>query len=459
MSQPRARASEGAVVATAMLAGVLAPLNSTMIVVALPQILADTGATLTWGTWIVLSYLVAMAAVQPLGGSLGDRFGRRRLLLIGLGTFSLASLAAALAPSVEVLVMARTVQAIAGAIAIPNGTALIRALVEPGRHGAAFGLVGAGIGVAAALGPPVGGIVAEALGWRWIFAANLAVLVPAVVMTLRLPRGEAHGSGRFDVSGAIMLLTTLVAAALAMTVWRVPDAPLALPVALAVAAVAAGASLRAHVARVPAPVIDLQVLARPGFLPAGLSVLFVNLTMYTVLLAVPVFLTRVASWAPRDTGLVLAAMSVLMLVCGPLGGWLSDRVGRRTPALVGALLAAAGTLPLTLIAPSWSWPAYVGALAVIGAGVGLTNAPVQAAALQAVGAGEAGRAAGLFSTMRYAGSILGSAAMAAILADGSTVAPFRTLFAVLVIAAVLAATSASRLPRPTRGSAHEPHTS
>jgi MFS family permease len=115
-----ARPATSDVLAAALLAGVLAPLNSTMIVVALPEVLADLDASLAWGSWIVVSYLVAMAAVQPLGGSLGDRFGRRRVMLLGLTGFALASLLAALATSVELLVLARTIQAITGASAIPN---------------------------------------------------------------------------------------------------------------------------------------------------------------------------------------------------------------------------------------------------------------------------------------------------------------------------------------------------
>src|SRR5690606_10282714 len=112
------------VVFTALLAGSLAPLNSTMIVVALPQILADLGASLTWGSWVIVSYLVAMAAMQPLGGSLGDRFGRKRLVILGLAFFLVSSLAAALATSIQAVIAARTAQAISGAITLPNGSAL-----------------------------------------------------------------------------------------------------------------------------------------------------------------------------------------------------------------------------------------------------------------------------------------------------------------------------------------------
>src|SRR5690606_37735779 len=123
-----------------------------MIVVALPEILGHLDASLTWGSWVIVSYLVAMAAMQPLGGSLGDRFGRRRLVVLGLGGFLLSSLAAAVAPSIEAVIAARTAQAVFGAITLPNGTALVRTLIPRERQGRALGLIGTGIGAAAAFG-------------------------------------------------------------------------------------------------------------------------------------------------------------------------------------------------------------------------------------------------------------------------------------------------------------------
>jgi EmrB/QacA subfamily drug resistance transporter len=447
-------ASASFVVAAAMAASVLAPLNSTMIVVALPVILADLGASLTWGSWIVISYLVAMAAVQPLGGSLGDRYSRRRMMLLGLVGFLLASVLAALAPSVEVLVAARTLQAITGASAIPNGTALVRTLIAATSQGRMLGLIGAGVGVAAALGPPLGGVVTEALGWRWIFAVNLAVLVPGIALAWRLPAGtERPSAGRFDLAGAGLVLVALVALTLATTIWRVPGVPWTAAVALGGIALAAGAALRRHVRRATAPILDLGLFARPGFAAAGVSILGSNLTMYTILLAIPVFLTQVVDWGARDIGALLAGMSVLMMVFGPVGGWLSDRFGRRAPALAGTLVAALGTLPLVGVAATWSWAAYLVPLIVVGAGIGLASAPVHAAAMGAARAGAAGQAAGLFSTMRYLGSILGTAAMAATLGATPDVGAFRALFAMLVGTALLAAAASSRLPRGVAGPA------
>jgi multidrug resistance protein len=228
-SAEEGRLSEGMVLAPVALGTMLAPLNSTMIAVAIPSLLEDFGRSLAWGSWIVASYLVAMAAVQPLGGALGDRYGRRRLFLIGLTLFLLATVVAALSWRIEVLLVARTVQAISGAAAIPNGTALVRSLIPPERRGRAFGNVGSAIAVAAGLGPPIGGILTAALGWRWIFAANLLLLAPALILGWRLPaESPAPQPGRFDLRGATLLTLGLVSLVLALTVWRLPDVPLAL---------------------------------------------------------------------------------------------------------------------------------------------------------------------------------------------------------------------------------------
>jgi MFS transporter, DHA2 family, methylenomycin A resistance protein len=452
------RGAERTAVLAALLAGVLAPLNSTMIVVALPEVLADLGAPLAWGSWIIVSYLVAMAAVQPVGGSLGDRFGRRRIMLLGLAGFTLASLVAALATSVEMLVLARTVQAITGASAIPNGTALVRVSVAGARLGRAFGIVGVGIGVAAAVGPPLGGIVTDALGWRWIFAANLLVLVPGLVLVARLPRAAARApSGRFDALGSVLLLATLVGAALSATVWRVPGVTPALTPLLAVVALLSGSAFVRRSRRVPDPVLQLDLLRRPGFLPAGLTVATSNLVMYTVFLALPLFLARLNGWGPRDVGWVLGSMSVAMLAWGPIGGALGDRLGRRVPALAGTALAAVATLPFLAIAPTWPWWGYAAAVTLLGSGIGLSSASVQAAAMRAAGTADAGQAAGLFSAMRYAGSIVGTAVLAAVLGEAASATAYRWLFAVVALVALSAVASAARLPARSGPVAHREH--
>jgi EmrB/QacA subfamily drug resistance transporter len=440
--------SEGMVLVAVALGTMLAPLNSTMIAVALPELLGDFERSLAWGSWIVTSYLVAMAAVQPLGGSLGDRYGRRRLFLVGLTLFLVATVVAALSWRIEVLLVARTVQAISGAAAIPNGTALVRSLVPPERRGRAFGNVGAAIAVAAGLGPPIGGILTAALGWRWIFAANLLLLAPALVLGWRLPaESPAPQTGRFDLRGATLLTLGLVSLVLALTIWRLPDVPLELAPALGLFAAVAGLVLIRHCKRSQNPVLNVALLRARGFTPAVTNVLLSNLAMYTLLLSLPLFLAGWSTWGSAQVGLLLAGLSLPTIFLSPLGGRLSDRVGRRTPVVLGACFISLGVLPFLAIGPTWSWPLYLFPLILVGAGLGLSMAPVQATAVETAPSNQTGQAAGLFSTMRYLGSILGSSIMAAVLI-GSTppVENFRILYAALFLSACGAIFASWHLP-------------
>lgn len=438
--------SETVILAAVTLGAMLAPLNSTMIVVALPQIIDDFNHTLAWGSWIIVSYLVAMAAVQPLGGSLGDRFGRQRMFLGGLIGFLLASLAAAFAPSMVALIVARTVQALAGAAAIPNGTALVRSLLPAHRQGRAFGTIGSGVAIAAAIGPAFGGIVTEALGWRWIFAANILLIIPAVAFSLRLPQDRPRQQGRFDGVGSVLVLVSLVALALSLTIWRLDGVPVLLAPLLAGLAIVSALALLRRSRHHPAPALNFGLFHRSGFTPATLTVLFSNLAFYTVLLSLPIFLDKEAGWSGGAIGLLLAALSVQMVIFSPIGGRLSDGRGRRYPALLGAVLIMAGVCPMIAIGPGWSWFVLLVPLVTLGIGVGLSAAPVQAMAINAVGASEAGQAAGLYSTMRYLGSILGSAGMAAVLGTSPLAGDFRILYAGLAISALLAIAASARLP-------------
>jgi EmrB/QacA subfamily drug resistance transporter len=433
---------------TAGLGTMLAPLNSTMIVVALPDILRHFDRSLAWGSWIVISYLVAMAAVQPLGGSLGDRYGRRRLFVIGLVAFLGATILAALAWRIEALIVARTIQALAGALAIPNGTALVRALIAPERQGRAFGLLGSGIAVAAGLGPPLGGLLTDGLGWRWIFAANIVIIAPALALAARLPADhDTAREGRFDVLGSLLLTCALVSLALALTVWRLAGVPLVAAPICGVLAALSWLALSRQLRRAARPILNLALFQRPGFLAASLTVLLSNLTMYTILLSLPIFLTKRDGWSSSHVGFLLAGMSLQMVIFSPLGGALADRYGKRVPAVLGTALLAAGALPLLVIGSGWSWALLLAPLVVVGVGLGLSTASVQVTALHAAAAHETGQAAGLFSTMRYLGSILGSAGLAAILTGSRpTISEFHLLYALLFATACGAVITAARLP-------------
>ncbi|HSD79818.1 MAG TPA: MFS transporter, partial [Solirubrobacteraceae bacterium] len=180
---------ERAVLATVALASLLVPLNSTMLAVALPRVVDDLGTSLTSASWLVTSYLIAMASLQPVAGKLGDRLGRRPLVLGGLAWFGVASAGAALSGDLVLLVAFRLQQAVAGALFFPNAMALLRDTVPAERLGARMGLVGAALPLGASAGPPLGGVLLAVGGWQAIFAVNLPLVAIALALGARaIPR-------------------------------------------------------------------------------------------------------------------------------------------------------------------------------------------------------------------------------------------------------------------------------
>lgn len=390
--------SDKAVVAAVALSGTLLPLNSTMLAVALPDIASDTGGSVAASSWLVTSYVVAMATLGPFAGRLGDRLGRRRVLLWGLFAFAASSAAAGLAPSLELLIAARLGQAIAGSLVFPNAMALLRDALPDGRRAGGYGLLGSAVGVAAAVGPALGGVLVGAFGWRAIFLVNVPVVAAAVVLSLR-----------------------------------------ALPSVAPRSAAAAGA-----VPTAPRPRWDwAQPLRSPVFGAATAAVGLSNLAMYGTLLAVPVVLADRPGWSPADAGLALALLSVAMIAVAPFGGRLADRRGNRLPAAAGlALLTVAGAM----LAAMGAEPSAAGlgaALLLGGIGLGFANAALQTAAIEAVDPRHAGVAAGLFSTGRYSGSIVSALLLAALLGHGSSHAV--VFFAITAAAAGASALLALRL--------------
>ena len=198
------------------LGALLAPLNSTMIAVALPDIVEDFDTTIGTVGWLVTSYLLALAVVQPVAGKLGDRHGRRGFMVGGLAVFGLASLGAALAPSLAFLIGFRVLQAVSGAVVFPNGAGLIRELVPADRRGGAFGIVGGSIALAAGLGPLIGGVLVIAGGWRAIFFVNVPFVAAALAIAWRaVPRRPGVvAASAFDWLGAALLATVLIGSAL-----------------------------------------------------------------------------------------------------------------------------------------------------------------------------------------------------------------------------------------------------
>jgi EmrB/QacA subfamily drug resistance transporter len=419
----------------------LAPLNSTMIAVALPDIQQALGVSVTATAALVTLYLVAMAVGQPIGGRLGDLYGRRRVYLGGLVWFAIASAGCAFAPSLPILILFRTMQALSGALTFPNGAAMIREAVPEERRGSAFGVIGMAAGLAAASGPPLGGVLVSTFGWPSIFWMNVPVVAVALLLGWQsLPRSSASRRERqpFDIAGSMLFAAALGAVILIPTLARAGRPGLA---ALAgMAGVLLGVAFVRWELRATSPVVDVRLFARPHFAAACASIGLSNLVMYTVLLALPLYLADVRGYGVETAGLVLAALSAFAALWGPIGGRWTDQRGRWLPAVVGAVILLLGIAGLTVAVGQPDLAPMVIALAAMGLGLGVAGAPVQTAAVESVPHAQTGTAAGIFSTSRYLGSVIGSTVLALLFVQHprpGMAGPFVALFAGLTVVALL----------------------
>jgi len=431
------------VLLTAALAVMLVPLNSTMIAVAIPDIARDFGGDAGSATWLVSGYLIAMASLLPLAGKLGDRFGRRPLILGGLAWFAAASLGAALAPSLPVLIAFRLLQAVAGALTFPNALAVVREVLPEERRGAAFGTLGSAIALAAAAGPPLGGALV-ALGWRAIFLVNLPCVGLTLLLASRTVPAALGGRrrGRLDWTGAVGLTALLAGWAWLMNPGEVPA--WLVPAGIVAVAFTLVGFLRYELAH-PDPVLQPRFLRVRSFAAATASMGLSNLALYGTLLAVPLLLSQRSGWSSAEIGMALAALSVPMVLLSPVGGRMSDRLGRRGTASAGLVLLGGAMLALAVAGSGVSVPVLVGSLLSAGTGLGLSNPPLQTAGVEALDARDAGVAAGLLSTGRYLGGIVAASLVAASV-TGEGGGDFAMLFALAAAAAGLAAVLAVALP-------------
>ena len=437
--------AERAVLVAIALGALLAPLNSTMVAVALPDIVDDFDSSVGTVGWLVTSYLLALAVVQPVAGKLGDRHGRRPFIIGGLAVFGVASLGAALAPSLPFLIGFRVAQAVSGAVVFPNGAGLIRELIPASRRGGAFGIVGGSIALAAGLGPLIGGVLVGVGGWRAIFIVNVPFVAAALAIAWRaVPRSPGVvPETAFDWLGAALLAAVLGGSA--ALVIESAHAPLVLvpgvPVLLVLAVVFVRRELR-H----PDPVFQPRFFRIRPFAAANAGISSSNLAFYTVLLATPILLTRHLDWSSLEVGVAVALLSAPMVVFAPIGGRLADRFGRRMPAVVGCVALTVGIVPLA-IAPGLETLALLPCLLLMGSGVGLSTASLQASAIEALEPSQAGVAAGLFSTSRYIGSFAGSIALTRLLDEGEGLSGFHAVFVIALAGAVISVLVTLALPR------------
>ncbi|MBI2324344.1 MAG: MFS transporter [Chloroflexi bacterium] len=423
-------------VVTIALANFLVPLNSTMIVVALPTIARDLAVDRVTVSWLVTAYLIAMAALQPIGGRIGDRVGRRRVLLGALVGFTLASGAAPLARDFPTLVAFRLLQAVCAAAVTPNAMGLLRGAAVDGRAGTYFGIVGATAGIGASTGPVLGGLLA-AIDWRWIFAANVPLV--AAILALgwhRIPRSVPHRTVAPDVIGAISLASLLAVPAWALTGMDGGFDPVQLALLLATAG--GFVLFFRYEQRHPDPALPPSLFGIRAFSAANLTIALTNLALYGTFLAVPIALANEADATVRS-GLVLTAMSAGSIVLSPVSGALVDRFGARVPTALGGMLIAVGlTMPVAL-GRTADMTTLLVAMPIAGAGVAMNFPATRIAALDAAPARLAGLASGVTSTSRYFGGIAGALIAGIALGRASDLTALPVVFGIFALAGLASA--------------------
>lgn len=402
-------------VAATVAGSAVAMITGTVVNVALPDIAAGLDAGTLGVQWIVNSYMLTLASLILIGGALGDRFGRRRVYVVGTVVFAAASVAAAAAPSLEVLLVARGVMGVGGALLTPGSLALLEASFHPDDRSAAIGAWAGLGGIAAAIGPLVGGLLLDVAGWRVLFLVNLPVCLAAITLTLR----HVPESRDLDTAGQRLDWTGTVTGAVGLA--GLTYGLIALGDGLdvgVVAALAAGTvSLAIFVVaqrRVRAPLVPLSMFTDRVFSIANALTFVVYAALGGVFFLLVVFLRQVLGYSGLEAGAATLPITGLMLVFSARSGRLANRIGPRLPLTVGPLLLAVGMVVYSRLGPGDGYVRDVlpGVL-VFGVGLVVLVAPVTATVLAAADERRAGLASGINNAVARTAGLLAVAVLPA----------------------------------------------
>jgi EmrB/QacA subfamily drug resistance transporter len=392
-------------------------LDNLVVTTALPVIRHDLHASLGGLEWTVNAYTLTFAVLLLTGAALGDRFGRRRMLAVGLGIFTLASAAAALAPTIGVLDAARAVQGLGGAIVLPLTLTILSASVPAEKRAVALGAWGGVSGLAVAFGPVVGGAVVSGFSWNWVFWLNVPiglVLIPLVLTRLE----ESHGPhGRLDLPGV-----ALVSGGLLGIVWGlVRGNTLGWGSPEIVGAITAGVLLTAAFVawelRAPAPMLPMHFFRNRTFSLANVSSLFMSFGMFGSIFLLAQFFQTVQGYSPLGSGLRVLPWTAMPMIVAPIAGAMTDRIGGHRLLGAGLALQALGLAWIaTVSTPTTPYADLVLPFAISGIGMGLFFAPVANVVLGSVPADAEGQASGANNAIRELGGVLGVAVLAAVFA-------------------------------------------
>jgi EmrB/QacA subfamily drug resistance transporter len=442
-------------------------LDNLVVTTALPVIRKDLDASLSGLEWTVNAYTLTFAVLLLTGAALGDRFGRRRLFTIGLAIFTLASAAAALAPSIEVLIAARALQGLGGAIVTPLTLTILSAAVPAERRGLVLGAWGGISGLAVAIGPLVGGAVVQGISWQWIFWLNVPIglaLIPLAALRLRESRGP---NDALDLPGVGLASAGLLGIVWGLVRgnsvgWGSLEIVSSLSAGLLVLALFVLWELRAA-----QPMLPLRFFRNRTFAAANVASLLMFFGMFGSIFLLAQFFQTVQGYSPLDAGLRILPWTAMPIFVAPIAGALSDRIGGRPLMVTGLALQAIGLAWIGFVTtPTGAYSHVVAPFVLSGIGMALYFAPVANVVLSSVKPEEEGQASGANNAIRELGGVFGVAVLASVFAhyggygtgqsfvDGLTPAIY--VGAGLVAAGALAALGVARRRPPEEQQAYEP---
>ncbi len=391
-------------------------LDITALNVALPAIGQDLGAGISGLQWIVDAYIVVMASLLMFAGSMGDRLGRRRVFVTGLTLFSAASVLCALAPSAELLIVARALQGAGAAMLNPVAMSIItNTFIDPRERAQAVGVWGAVFGVSMALGPIVGGGLVSVAGWEAIFLLNVPIGIAAILLTLRfIPESKAPRARRFDPVGQALVFVLL--SSLTFGIIEGPERGWNSPLIVLALGAAGGAlaGLLVYEPRRDEPLIDVRFFRSTPFSASIVISLAAFAAFGGFLFLNTLYLQQVRGLTPVQAGLAVLPMALMTIIMSPISGRIVGRRGPRIPLVISGTATLFGCAMLTGISPTTPYAQLIGAYAVFGLGFGLINAPITNAAVSGMPRAQAGVAAAIATTSRQVGQALGVAVVGAI---------------------------------------------
>ena len=403
--------------ALASAASFIVVLDLLVVATALSTIRRDLGASIEQLEWTVNAYTLTFAVLLMTAAALGDRFGRRRLFAAGLGLFAAASAACALAPGVGWLIAARAVQGAGAALVMPLALALLNAAFPPERRGWAMGIFGGVTGLAALVGPVLGGAITQGIAWQWIFWINVPIAllaIPLVLFRVQESRGPRVG---LDIPG----LALGTGAALGLVWGLVRGNSAGWGSAEVVTALAGGAMLlAAFVAwelRAHAPLLPMRLFRSRAFSAGNAAIFFLNASLTGAVFFMAQFQQITLGQGPLDAGLRLLPWGVTPFLIAPRAGALADRVGERPLIVSGLLLQTAGMAWIAVIArPGLAYAMMIAPMVISGSGFAMAIPAVTKSVVSSVASQDIGKASGAFSTLRQLGGAFGVAALVAVFA-------------------------------------------